>query len=409
MKVAVIGSGGREHALCVKLSESPLCEKLYCLPGNGGTESIAENVAIDVLDIDRLVHFAKEEKIDLTIVGPEAPLALGIVDQFEKEGLTIFGPNQKSAQLESSKSFSKDFMEKYQIPTAKHVSVTSHIEGIKALENFNYPCVVKADGLCAGKGVIIAESKEDAIKALDNMFHHQIFGEEGLRVVLEEYLDGFEVSQICLVQNNKLIPLETAQDYKRIGENDTGENTGGVGCFSPSHKVDATIFEPVYTQIEQGLKEENLSFKGVLFIGFMIVGDIPYVLEFNTRFGDPETQVLMPRLESDLLDALNKLMNDEDVTLSWTKEKALTIILTSGGYPDTFNTGYPITIHDEALFYHNGTQLKDNTLVTTGGRVLSVVERGDDFKSLNKVLLKRIEHKFKFKDMYYRKDIGRDI
>ena len=407
MKIAVIGSGGREHALCVKLNESPRCDALYCIPGNGGTENIATNIPLDILDIEGIVSFAKEHHIDLTIVGPEAPLAEGIVDAFEKENLKVFGPNKKASQLESSKAFSKDFMEKYNIPTAKHVPVASYEEGLEALKMFNYPCVIKADGLCAGKGVVIAKDKDEALKALDNLFHKQIFGD--MKVVIETFLDGFEVSQICLVSKDKLIPLETAQDYKRIGENDTGENTGGVGCFSPTPKVNPKLFEPVYTKIEQGLKEEDLTYYGVLFIGFMIVDDIPYVLEFNTRFGDPETQVLMPRLESDLVEVITDTMEDKPVSLLWKEEKALVIILTSGGYPATFNTGYTIQNNDYGLVYHNGTKLVDDTYQTSGGRVLTVVEMGDDFKVMNQSLLKRIEENIDFKDMKYRKDIGLDI
>lgn len=409
MKIAVIGSGGREHALCMKLNESPLCEALFCIPGNGGTEKIATNVKLDVLDIHAIRDFALEENIDLTIVGPEAPLAQGIVDLFEEKGLRIFGPNQKASQLESSKAFSKNFMEKYHIPSAKHVSVDSYEKGINALSAFDYPCVVKADGLCAGKGVIICETKEEAMRALEAMFHDQIFGDQGSKVVLEEFLDGFEVSQICLVSKNKLIPFETAQDYKRIGENNTGENTGGVGCFSPSEKVDPTLFESVYRQIEEGLEKEELEFNGVLFIGFMIANNIPYVLEFNARFGDPETQVLLPRLENDLVQVILDVMDHKAVHLSWSKEKALAIILTSGGYPQSFVKDYPIRLQDEGLLYHNGTYLKEGTYYTFGGRVLTLVEMGSDYHALNKKLLNRIENKVDFKDMQYRKDIGLDI
>lgn len=405
MNIAIIGSGGREHALALSINASPQTKNIYCIPGNGGTANIATNVEIDILDFDALIKFSKENEVDLTIVGPEVPLVAGIVDAYEKEGLKIFGPNQSSARLEGSKNFSKAFMDKYNIKTASHFTVKSLEEGIEVLNNSKFPTVIKADGLCAGKGVTIVATLEEGIKNLEEIFVDKIFGDEGSEVVIEEFLDGFEVSQLCLVSNNKLYPLQTSQDYKRIGNNDTGPNTGGVGCLSPSPFVDETVFENIYKNIEEGLEKEDLGFYGILFIGFMIVDGETYILEFNTRFGDPETEVILPRLKSDLLEVLLDIMNDKEPNLVWTKEKALALVLTSAGYPNEFEKGKEITITDEGIVYHNGTKAVDNKLLTNGGRVLTFVSLGDSYTDLNKTILERLD-KVSFEGMTYRTDIG---
>ncbi len=408
MKILVIGGGGREHALAKKLYESPHTKELFVLPGNGGTASFATNVDISVMDINAIVTFAKDNNIDLTIVGPEAPLAEGVVDKFHTNNLRIVGPHLEAAQLESSKDFSKQFMERHNIPSAKHITVTNYDDGVKALEHFTYPVVLKADGLCAGKGVVIAQDEKEAHNTLHDFLNDQVFGDQGLRVVIETFLDGFEVSQICLVQKDKIIPLQTSQDYKRIGEGNTGENTGGVGCLSPSPLIDTKLFKSVYENIEEGLKADKLEFYGILFIGFMVMDNIPYVLEFNTRFGDPETQVLIPSLENDLVEVFNDLLDDKEITLSWDTRKTLAIVLTSKGYPQAFEKGFPISINTDALVYHNGTEIKDGSLVTSGGRVLTVVIKGDDFKEMNKKLLKIVEE-ITFEGKTYRKDIGLEV
>ena len=409
MKILLIGGGGREHALALKMLDSPLLEKLYVLPGNGGTASIATNVAIDPNNMDAICEFADRNQIDLTVVGPEASLAMGIVDKFHARNLKIVGPHYEAAQLESSKDFSKRFMERHKIPSARHITVKSVDEGIKALEDFSYPVVIKADGLCFGKGVVIAEDETMAKHTLHQFLNEQVFGDQGKQVVIESFLDGFEVSQICLVQKDKLIPFESSQDYKRIGENNTGENTGGVGCLSPSPLIDPVIFEPIYRKIEKGLKEDNLEFYGVLFIGFMIVDDVPYVLEFNARFGDPETQVLMPRLKNDLVKVFVDLLEDNEINLSWDDKKTLALVLTSQGYPGSYKTGFPITIKaNNAYIYHNGTVMKDSQFFTSGGRVLTLVTQGDCYKSMNESLLSIVDT-IDFEGKTYRRDIGLDI
>lgn len=404
MKIAIIGGGGREHALAWKLNQSDLCSGIFCIPGNGGTKSIATNVEIDILDFDSIIEFVKKENIELTIVGPEVPLVAGIVDAFEKEGLKIFGPNALAAQLEGSKQFSKDFMARHDIPTARFLSADSYEEAVEYLGMFSYPLVIKDDGLAAGKGVVIVEDEVEALNALSNLFSESLSNNVESAVVIEEYLVGYEVSQLCFVAGNKLYPMDTSQDYKRIGENDTGENTGGVGCLSPSPTVDATIFEDSYQKIEAGLKADNIDFYGILFIGYMIVDDIPYVLEFNTRFGDPETEVLMPRLQNDLVRVFLDVLDNKDPKLVWSNEKALAIVLTSAGYPGHYDVGFDIEMNDNGLVYHNGT-VNDGSLKTNGGRVLTVVEMGEDFKDLNRKVVKRVDN-ISFEGKTFRRDIG---
>lgn len=404
MNILIIGSGGREHALAWKLNQSPLTSKIHCIPGNGGTKNFCVNKDIDILDFESIIKYAKAENIDLTIVGPEVPLVAGIVDAFEAHNLKIFGPNKNSAQLEGSKEFSKNFMEKHNILTAKYESATSYNEAIKKIKTFTYPLVIKADGLCAGKGVFIVEDESKAVSVLSDIFVDEMFGSEGSQVVIEQFLDGFEVSQLCFVANNKLYPLASSQDYKRIGENDTGDNTGGVGCLSPSPFVDDNFFSDSFKKIEAGLEKDNLGFYGILFIGYMIVDKKPYVLEFNARFGDPETEVILPRMQSDLVQVFLDVMNDKDPQIKWDKQSALAIVLTSFGYPHEFEVNKEISIEDDGLIFHNGTKYTDN-LVSSGGRVLTVVELGDDFVNLNKKIRNRIEN-INFEGKTFRRDIG---
>src|SRR5699024_2739504 len=304
MKILVVGNGGREHALCWKIAQSNKVKKIYCASGNAGISQLAENIDIATNDIDKLLVFALEKHIDLTIVGPEEPLVLGIVDKFKAKGLKIFGANKKSAQLEGSKEFSKEFMEKHNIPTARYKSFSNYDEAVKGMEEFSFPLVVKADGLCLGKGVTICHSKEETISILEDILKNNIFGCQGDTVIIEEYLDGVEASLLCIVSGDKIIPLESAKDYKRIFEGDQGENTGGIGCYSPSELFNAEFNgkeDTILKDISEGLKKDDLGYHGILFIGFMVVDKKPYVLEYNVRFGDPETEVLMPRLKSDLV------------------------------------------------------------------------------------------------------------
>lgn len=416
MKVLVIGSGGREHALCWKIAKSQKVSKIYCAPGNGGTAEVAENVAINVDEIEKLVHFAIEKNIDLTVVGPELPLVLGIVDKFQEKGLKIFGVNKKCAQLEGSKDFSKGFMEKYNIPTAKYKTYTNLDEAIEGVKEFTYPLVIKADGLCAGKGVIICNSEEEAIDTLKNILGEKIFGSEGEKVVIEEFLDGIEASLLCLVTKDKIIPMESAKDHKKIYDNDEGPNTGGVGCFSPSplfnDKLNEKIEKNILSKIRIGLDKEKMNFRGILFIGLMLVDGEPKVLEFNVRFGDPETEVLIPRLESDIIDIFQKTIDGtlDSSDLVWKEKACVTVVLTSKGYPNEYEKGFKITrineLDKDIILFHNGTKILNGDLLTNGGRVLSVTSLGNTIGEARENIYSNI-NKIKFDGMNYRKDIGK--
>ncbi|MSU00310.1 phosphoribosylamine--glycine ligase [Tissierella pigra] len=416
MKVLVLGSGGREHALCWKIAKSNKVSKIYCAPGNGGTAEIAENIDINVDEIDNLLQFALKNNIDLTVVGPEQPLVLGIVDKFQENGLRIFGVNKECARLEGSKEFSKEFMEKYNVPTAKYRAFTVLEEAIEGIKEFSYPLVIKADGLCAGKGVIICYSEDEAKKTLKDILGNKIFGEEGNKVVIEEFLDGIETSLLCVVTKGKIIPMESAKDYKKIYEDDKGSNTGGVGCISPSpifnEELSKKIEENILKNIRYGLDKEDLDFRGILFIGLMIVNGDPKVLEFNTRFGDPETEVLIPRLDSDIVDLFEKTIDGSfmESDLKWNNNRAITVVLTSGGYPEKYEKGFKITgiddVDKDTIVFHNGTKMINKDLVTNGGRVLSVVSLGKTIEDTRDKVYNDIE-KIKFSNIYYRKDIGK--
>jgi phosphoribosylamine--glycine ligase len=413
LKVLVIGNGGREHALAWKLNESPSVDKIYVAKGNGGTSSFCENVDIDPSDIEGLVEFALKEEIDFTVVGPEDPLCGGIVDVFRDKGLKIFGPNKECAQFEKSKEFTKIFLEKYNIPTARYLSFTDYEKAVDSLDEFSYPLVVKADGLCLGKGVIISQNRDEAVEALNQIFNERVFGQEGDKVVIEEFLTGEEASLLCLVSNNKLYPLERAKDHKQIFDGDKGPNTGGVGTYSPVKATDKLVksLREVCDKIEEGLDKEGLNYSGILFIGFMIEDDEPKVLEFNVRFGDPETEVLMPRLDCDLFLLLNKTVDGdlkaEDI--KWKDDYCLTVIMCSGGYPGSYEKGKVITGLDDTdkdlIIFHNGTKLRDGDLLTNGGRVLSITAMGDDLQEAREKAYENAA-KIHFDGAYYRKDIG---
>jgi phosphoribosylamine--glycine ligase len=416
MKVLVIGNGGREHALCWKISQSSMVEKIYCAPGNGGTANIAENINIQIEEIDELLKFALNNKIDLTIVGPEAPLVMGIVDKFQRVGLKIFGPNKECAQLEGSKEFSKKFMDKHGIPTAKYKSFTNFQEAVKAIEAFSYPLVIKADGLCAGKGVIICNNKYEAQKTLDEILNQNIFGNQGNKVVIEEFLKGVEASLLCFVTNGKIIPMESAKDYKKIFDKDLGPNTGGVGCFSPSPlftpELKKIIQDNILDKISMGLKKERLNFKGILFIGFMVVAGKPKVLEFNVRFGDPETQVLIPRLNTDIITLFLKTIDGtlESSDFKWSNKSCVTTILTSKGYPGEFVKGHQIKgidkLDNNIILFHNGTIYRNEKLLTNGGRVMSVTSLGETLEQARNHIYENID-RINFEGICYRKDIAK--
>ncbi|WBB31774.1 phosphoribosylamine--glycine ligase [Parvimonas micra] len=412
MKVLVIGNGGREDAICKKISESNKCTKLFCSKGNAGTLRYAENVELNTNE--EIFQFSKNNNIDLVVIGPEAPLCEGIVDLFKGSNIKVFGADKKSARLEGSKDFAKKFMKKYDVPTARYETIKSIEEGKKAIENFLYPIVIKADGLCAGKGVRICNTKEDVLDYFKELFEDKIFGKEGSTVVIEEFLRGKEASLLCFVSKGNLIPMESARDYKRIFDNDEGENTGGVGCYSPSELFNEELklqIEKILEKISNGLKKENLEYSGVLFIGFMIDEDAK-VLEFNVRFGDPETEVVLPRMESDLLLAIEKSLDGslEREDLKWKKEKCLTVILTSRGYPKNYEKGKEISgidsVDKDIYVYHNNTKVNGNKILTDGGRVLSITALGNSYDEIREKVYRNIE-KISFETKQYRKDIGK--
>ncbi|WP_314938046.1 phosphoribosylamine--glycine ligase [Parvimonas micra] len=412
MKVLVIGNGGREDAICKKISESNKCTELFCSKGNAGTLRYAENVELN--SNEEIFRFSNDNNIDLVVVGPEAPLCEGIVDLFKESNIKVFGADKKSARLEGSKDFAKKFMKKYDVPTARYETIKSIEEGKKAIENFSYPIVIKADGLCAGKGVRICNTKEDVLDYFKELFEDKIFGKEGSTVVIEEFLRGKEASLLCFVSKGNLIPMESARDYKRIFDNDEGENTGGVGCYSPSELFNEELklqIEKILEKISNGLKKENLEYSGVLFIGFMIDKDAK-VLEFNVRFGDPETEVVLPRMESDLLLAIEKSLDGslEREDLKWKKEKCLTVILTSRGYPKNYEKGKEISgidsVDKDIYVYHNNTKVNGSKILTDGGRVLSVTALGNSYDEIREKVYRNIE-KISFETKQYRKDIGK--
>lgn len=412
MKILVIGNGGREDAICKKISESNKCTELFCSKGNAGTLRYAKNVELN--SNEEIFEFSKNNNIDLVVIGPEAPLCEGIVDFFKGSNIKIFGADKKSARLEGSKDFAKEFMKKYDVPTAKYETIKSIEEGKKAIENFSYPIVIKADGLCAGKGVRICNTEEDVSEYFKELFEDKIFGKEGTTVVIEEFLKGKEASLLCFVSKGNLIPMESARDYKRIFDNDEGENTGGVGCYSPSELFNEELklqIEKILDKISNGLKKENLEYSGVLFIGFMIDEDAK-VLEFNVRFGDPETEVVLPRMESDLLLAIEKSLDGslEGEDLKWKKEKCLTVILTSRGYPKNYEKGKEITgidsVDKDIYVYHNNTKINGNKILTDGGRVLSITALGNSYDEIREKVYRNIE-KISFETKQYRKDIGK--
>lgn len=414
MKVLVIGSGGREHALAWKISQSNQVDKVFLAPGNGGTTDDFVNLDIGVKDYDKIIDFSKEEGIDLVIVGPEDPLADGIVDRLNEAGIRAFGPDKSCSRFEASKDFTKEFLNKYGVPTAGSVTVTEYDNALDAIKNFSYPLVIKADGLYAGKGVVIADNEDEAKKTLGAMLRDGDYGDSGAKVVLEEFLEGDEQSLLCFVSNNNLVPMDTARDYKKAYDNDEGENTGGVGVYSPgipwSDELRANI-EETLEKIEKGLEAEGFSYYGILFIGFMIKDDVAKVLEFNVRFGDPETEVLLPRLESDLYDVMTRCLDGElkKEDLVWSSQKALGLVLYSDGYPGFYEKGFEIKGLGDiegGLVFHNGTKKEDGTYKTAGGRVLTLVSLDDSLEGARKASYQMAE-KISCPSLVHRSDIGK--
>ena len=433
MKVLVVGGGGREHAICWKLAQSPKVNELYCAPGNAGIADVAKCVDTGAEDIEGICSFAVEEKIDLAVIGPEVPLAMGIVDRLEDAGIRAFGPNAKCSQLEASKSFTKAFLAKHNIPTAGYREFTDKDELLDSVGIYGYPMVLKADGLAAGKGVVIAETEEDARSAIEEMMGQKVFGSAADKIVVEEFLTGVEASMLCFVDENSIVPMESAQDYKRIFDDDKGPNTGGMGTYSPSlvftPELEQQIRERILEPTLKGFQEDGLDFRGVLFIGLMISEDGPKVIEFNNRFGDPETQSVLARLDSDLLDIFTAVTENRlaDVQIRWKEEKAVCVVLASGGYPGSYEKGKLISglddVDDDIIVFHAGTkfspmpegskcagcgddcEMKKAAVVTSGGRVLGVTAVGKTHEEAKARAYENVR-RISFEGMQYRKDIG---
>jgi phosphoribosylamine--glycine ligase len=423
MTILLLGSGGREHALAWKMLQSSKCSKLFVAPGNAGTGSIATNISIQPTDFESIKAFVIKEKIDMIVVGPEDPLVAGIFDFFkndtELKSIPVIGPSKEGAKLEGSKDYAKEFLIKHKIPTAAYDSFTvSTVEkGCQFLETLSPPYVLKADGLAAGKGVVILNDLNEAKTELQNMLVHQKFGNASSKVVIEEFLDGIELSCFVLTDGKNYKILPTAKDYKRIGEGDTGLNTGGMGAVSPVPFADAVLMEKIETRIVkptiEGLQKEGIEYKGFVFIGLINVDGEPMVIEYNVRMGDPETEVVMPRIKSDLVELFLAVANEklDEVLLEIDSRSATTIMVVSGGYPEDFEKGKTITGIEnvqDSLVFHAGTKLDNGNIVSNGGRVLAVTSYGNDFKEAIKKSYQNIE-KLHFDKMYYRKDIGFDL
>ena len=415
MKVLVVGSGGREHALVWKLAQSPLVEKVYCAPGNDGMKE-AQLVNIKADDLNALAEFAQKEAIDLTVVGPEVPLTMGIVDLFQEEGLKIFGPSKLAAEIEGSKAFAKDLMAKYNIPTAAYGVFTDTKEAIQFAQKIGVPCVVKADGLAAGKGVLICESMEAAENAIKDILVDNKFGSAGSRVVVEEFLVGQEVSVLAFADGEHIVPMVSAQDHKRIFDNDKGLNTGGMGAYSPAPiytgEVRAIVEKEVLAKTLAAMKKEGRPFSGVLYAGLMLTKDGPKVLEFNARFGDPETQAVLPRLQSDLAEIMLAVCEKrlDQVEIKWSDNPCVCVVLASGGYPETSEKGKVITglekAADNAIVFHAATKLVDGNYQTNGGRVLGISAQDETIVRAITKAYKAVSE-ISFENMQYRTDIGR--
>ncbi|NLM19999.1 MAG: phosphoribosylamine--glycine ligase [Clostridiaceae bacterium] len=422
MNILIIGNGGREHAIAEALLKNEETECVYISTHNGGAHERIINAELLNNDIESIDKFLVKTQIDLVIVGPEQFLSEGIIDHLEAKGIKAFGPRKLAARLESSKAFAKEFMGKYQIPTAKYFKYDNYDAALAGLQEFGYPVVIKADGLCAGKGVSICQNKKDAVQALTDIFHNRIFGDQGAEIVMEQFLSGFEASLLCFVSGNKIYPFDTAMDYKKIYDNDLGPNTGGVGCISPNPYWTTDLDQQsneIIRKIEQGLAEENLGFTGILFIGYLVENGKLYVLEFNTRFGDPETEVLLPRLKSDLLTNIIQTIEGKPVELDFAENVAMATILVSQDYPGKYETGYEISgldlVDPDILVYHNGTkQIIDANsdqkvkIVTNGGRVLSVVAVKENLAAARQAVYNNI-NRIHFANMSYRTDIGKTI
>lgn len=414
MKVLVIGGGGREHALVWKIAQNEQVEQIYCAPGNAGIAEVAQCLDISAEDITGLLTFAYENKVDLTVVGPEAPLTEGIVDVFTNHGLKIFGPSKAAARLEGSKAFAKEIMERYQIPTARYAEFTDAGAAKEYIKKYDAPCVVKADGLAAGKGVIIAMTPAEALAAVANIMEDKAFGAAGDKIIVEEFLEGEEVSVLAFTDGDSVVPMISSQDHKRIFDNDQGPNTGGMGAYTPApvytEEVQAVVEQQVLTTVVRGLASEGIKYQGVIYAGMMITADGPKVLEFNCRFGDPETQPVLMRLGSDLVQIMLAVVEERlgSQEIKWYGGASVCVVMASGGYPGSYEKGKIISgleDVDQAMVFHAGTRMREGDVVTDGGRVLGVTARGDSISSAIDKVYQQVS-KLTFDGAQYRNDIG---
>ncbi len=417
MKVLVVGGGGREHTIVWKISQSPKVDKIYCAPGNGGIASLAECVNISATDIDGIVKFAKEKAVDLVMVAPDDPLVLGMVDALEKEGIRAFGPRANAAIIEGSKVFSKELMKKYNIPTAGYEVFTDSSAAIEFVKKGTFPTVIKAEGLALGKGVIIAQNEEEAVSGIKEIMEDKKFGESGNRIVIEEFLTGPEVSVLAFTDGKTVKPMVSAQDHKRAYDNDEGLNTGGMGTFSPSRLYDAAkaeeCMENIFLPTIKAMSAEGRPFKGVLYFGLMMTQKGVKVIEYNCRFGDPETQVVLPRLKTDLVEIMEAVIDEhlDEIEIEWADNAAVCVVMASGGYPSSYKKGYEISgidavdALDDMIVFHAGTALSDGKLVTNGGRVLGVAAVGENLDAAIKRAYEGVD-KISFTDEFHRSDIG---
>ncbi|SEA24118.1 phosphoribosylamine--glycine ligase [Desulfuromusa kysingii] len=417
MKVLVVGGGGREHTLVWKIAQSPLVEHIYCAPGNPGIAELAECVHIGVEEIEVLRDFALAEQIDLTVVGPEVPLTMGIVDIFQAAGLLVFGPNKAAAQIEGSKGFSKDLMARYNIPTAKYQSFTDHAAAVSYILEQGAPIVVKADGLAAGKGVVVAQTAEQAIAAVDDIMLDQVFGAAGSSVVIEEFMDGEEASFFAFTDGKNILPLASSQDHKRVNDNDEGPNTGGMGAYSPAPVVTDALYQVIVETIVkptiQGMAQDGCPYSGILYVGLMIKDGKPRVVEYNARFGDPEAQPLLMRMKSDIVPVLLACARGEltQDRIEWYDKAAVCVVMASGGYPAAYAKDLPISGLDKAaeikdlMVFHAGTTLKQGKIVNQGGRVLGVTGLGDSVSDAIKTAYAGVAL-ISWDQVHYRRDIG---
>ena len=417
MKILVVGSGGREHAILWKLKQNPKVTELFCAPGNGGISEIAECVPINAMDIDGMVKFSLEKSMDMVIVAPDDPLAAGMVDALENAGIRAFGPRKNAAIIEASKVFSKNLMKKYNIPTAAYESFSDSKSAIEYVKTAKLPLVVKADGLALGKGVLICHTREEALSAVSMIMEDKKFGDAGQKIVVEEFMTGPEVSVLAFTDGKTIVPMVSSQDHKRAYDNDQGLNTGGMGAFSPSRvyteELQEECMRTIFIPTIKAMNLEGRPFKSVLYFGLMLTSDGPKVLEYNARFGDPETQVVLPRLETDLVEIFDAIIDEklDTINISWKQDCAVCVIMASGGYPESYVKGYEITglesvkNQKDIILFHAGTKKENEKFYTNGGRVLGVTAVGKNIEAAREKAYKAVSA-IHFENVHYRKDIG---